>query len=88
MFGFGTMSVYQYGVLTAASDFTQVNLNFTLCHTPADPSFAIWGYWYFFFGQFYLNLASYCFLVFMWPMKNLFYWMFFSRKEKVKTHLE
>ena len=86
LFGFGTMAIYQYGVLTGLSDITKVNLNFTLCHSPADASFDIWGYWYFFFGQIYLNIASYVFIIIMWPVKNLFYWIFFKSNGKKELH--
>ena len=78
------MAIYQYAILTGISDLTKVNLNFTLCHSPADASFDIWGHWYFFFGQFYLNIASYLFLIIMWPIKNIVYRIFFNKG--VKTH--
>jgi hypothetical protein len=58
IFGFSTMTIYQYVVLTPVSRFSKVNLNFALCHTPADPGFDMFGYHYFFYGFMYLGCVE------------------------------
>lgn len=53
------MSLYQRTVLFLVSSFSTVNLNYILCQSPADPFAQRFGSWYYIFGEFYLNLASY-----------------------------
>ena len=86
IFGFGTTIIYQYALLAPVSDWSLVNLNFTLCHSPADAGFDLFGYWYFFVASIYLNFFSYIFLILMWPVKKLFTWIFFAKP--VKWHTE
>lgn len=78
------MVIYQTLVLTTLSDISEVNLNFTLCHSPADPFFKVLGYKYFLYAQLYLNIGSYICLVLMWPIKKGFYWLFFSGTARIK----
>jgi hypothetical protein len=59
LIGFATFSIYQRTVLFIVSAFSTVNLNFVLCMSPADPFAKRFGSWYYIFGEFYLNLASY-----------------------------
>lgn len=73
------MCLYQFGILTILSDLTYVNLNFTLCHSPADPGYDWFSYGYFFMGQIYLNFSSYVAIIIMWPIKRVFAWLFFKR---------
>lgn len=75
VFGLATMTIYQYAVLTPASRCSKVNLNFTLCHTPADPGFDIFGYWYLLFGWFYLGVFSYITRLILYPARWLLMWV-------------
>jgi hypothetical protein len=56
---FCTMVFYQLCVLVPLCLATKVNLNFALCHSPADPFFPYIGYHYFTGGVVVLNLFSY-----------------------------
>jgi hypothetical protein len=47
MASFGAVAVYQLIVLVPIGFITQVNLNFSLCHSPADPFYPHIGYHYF-----------------------------------------
>lgn len=58
MASFGTMVLYQLIVLLPLCLITMVNLNFALCHSPADPFFDYVGYHYFTGGVIVLNLFS------------------------------
>jgi len=57
--GFSSFAVYQLAVLAPVSILTKGNLNFALCHTPADPIYKMFGYHYFSIHNFTLNLASF-----------------------------
>lgn len=59
MAAFATMVIYQLTVLTNFGILTQVNLNFALCHSPADPFFPHIGYHYFTAGVVVLNVFSF-----------------------------
>lgn len=58
MSGFASVVIYQLSVLQYLSLFTQVNLNFVLCHSPADPFFPHINYHYFTAGVVVLNIIS------------------------------
>lgn len=58
MASFASMTIYQLGVLVPISLLTQVNLNFSLCHSPADPFHQFVGYHYFSGAVFALNFFS------------------------------
>jgi hypothetical protein len=53
------MVLYQLIVLAPLSKLTMVNLNFTMCHSPADFSYPHIGYYYFVACAFVLNICSY-----------------------------
>lgn len=72
LLGFATASLYQYVLLMPVSRFSKVNLNFTLCHSHADPAFGVFGYGYFLMGFFYLNFASYVIRLVFYPVRWLF----------------
>ena len=59
MAAFGTIAIYQLYVLVPFSRSTMVNLNFALCHSPADPLYPIVKYYYFAFCTVFLNIFSY-----------------------------
>ncbi len=59
MASFATMVIYQLGLLLPLSLLTQVNLNFALCHSPADPFYSYTGYHYFTAAVAVLNVLSY-----------------------------
>lgn len=59
MAGFASVVIYQLTVLQYLSLFTQVNLNFALCHSPADPFFEHINYHYFTAGVVVLNIISF-----------------------------
>lgn len=59
MASFGTIALYQFLILVPFSRNTMVNLNFALCHSPADPLFPTIGYYYFVVCTAFLNLSSY-----------------------------
>lgn len=69
--GFSTMGIYQCMILTTVSRLTKVNLNFTLCHSPADPFAKACGHWYYLYGYFYLNFGSYVVKWLMYPIRWL-----------------
>jgi hypothetical protein len=56
---FSTIALYQFWVLVPFSRSNMVNLNFALCHSPADPSFEIVGPYYFVVCTLFLNIFSY-----------------------------
>lgn len=56
---FATIAIYQFLVLGPFARLNMVNLNFVLCHSPADPSFEIVGYYYFVVCTLFLNIFSY-----------------------------
>lgn len=58
-------------ILTTVSRLTKVNLNFTLCHSPADPFAKASGHWYYLYGYFYLNFGSYVVKWLMYPIRWL-----------------
>jgi len=58
---FSTIAFHQFWVLVPLSRSNMVNLNFSLCHSPADPSFPIIGCYYFVACTFFLNIFSYIF---------------------------
>jgi hypothetical protein len=47
MASYSTILAFQMLVLTVISRALRVNLNFTLCHSPAEPFFDAYGYHYF-----------------------------------------
>lgn len=59
--GFATFAIYQLIVLGPLSIITKANLNFALCHSPADPIYKIFGFHYFSIHNLTLNLASFIF---------------------------
>ena len=63
---FGTNSIYQFAILGTLSITFMVNLNFILCHTPADPWFWFYGYHYFIIGYFVLGFISYVIRLLIW----------------------
>lgn len=73
---FATMVIYQLLLLTPVSRFAQVNLNFTLCHSPADPSFEYIGHHYYSIAMIILNIISfiarYIIYGFLLPLKQLY----------------
>ena len=76
---------YQRVVLSSLSHLMNVNLNYSLCGSFADPFFVPLGKWYFFFSEFYLSLFSY----FMKIKVVLFVWVWrgierviYKRKDK------
>jgi hypothetical protein len=80
IFGFSTMTIYQYVVLTPVSRFSKINLNFALCHTPADPGFDMFGYHYFFYGFMYLGLLSYMTRLILYPAR----WIVMAAISKIR----
>ena len=59
MASFGTKVIYQVGVLLPLCLITTVNLNFALCHSPADPFYPYIGYHYFPAAVIVLNVISF-----------------------------
>jgi hypothetical protein len=55
---FGTKVIYQLLLLAPIGRLTQVNLNFALCHSPADPSFEYIRHHYFPTAMIVLNIIS------------------------------
>lgn len=55
------MALYQLAILGPISIMTMANLNFVLCHTPADPLFPYVKYQYFVVCTVALNVFSYIF---------------------------
>ena len=55
---FSSLCIYQLTWLLFISRTTMVNLNFVLCHTPADPAFPHIGYHYVTAAIFVLNIIS------------------------------
>lgn len=76
MCSFGTMVIYQLILLAPIGRFTQVNLNFALCHSPADPAFPYIGYHYFTCAVAVLNVFSfigrYGLFIVLLPLKYLY----------------
>lgn len=56
---FAVYSIYQRTILFSVSIVSDVNLNYILCMSSADPFAKLYGYWYYVFSEFYLNLSSY-----------------------------
>ena len=56
---FCSVCLYQLLILTPLSRISMVNLNFTLCHTPADPIFESVKHHYYFIYMFILNIFSF-----------------------------
>lgn len=71
IFGFATVSLYQYVILTPISRLTLVNLNFALCHSHADPGYDLFGYRYFLMGCIYLNFFSLVTRLLFYPARAL-----------------
>lgn len=59
MTSFSTMVIYQLVVLVSIGLLTTVNLNFSLCHSPADPFYQYVGYHYFTGAVLLLNFLSF-----------------------------
>ena len=55
------MALHQILILAPFARVTKVNLNFALCHSPADPLFDTVGCYYFVICAFGLNVLSYIF---------------------------
>ena len=76
MCAFATMVIYQLLVLAPVGRLTQVNLNFALCHSPADPSFEYIRHHYFPTAMIVLNIISaiarYIIYGFLLPLKQLY----------------
>jgi hypothetical protein len=84
LMGFSTMVLYQYIVLASVSRLAKVNLNFTLCHSHADPGYDLFGYGYFFAAVIYLNIFSYVTRLIMYPARVIFNMVFLRKKETLK----
>lgn len=70
---FTTMALHQVLILAPLSRYTKVNLNFALCHSPADPLFDTVGCYYFVICAFGLNLLSYIFRWVSYFIAKVFY---------------
>lgn len=55
---FSSIALYQFLVLVPVSRINMVNLNFALCHSTADPTFPIFGIYYFIVCTLSLNVFS------------------------------
>jgi len=73
--GFATVTLYQYVLLMPTSRLSMANLNFTLCHSHADPAYDAFGYHYFLLGCFYLNFFSYIIRLILYPGRALISFM-------------
>ena len=56
---FSSFTLYQLIILFPLSLMSSVNLNFVLCHTPADPTFEYIKHYYFVVAILLLNIFSY-----------------------------
>ncbi len=59
LIAFTSLCLYQLLVLFPLSVLTAVNLNFALCHSPADFTYQLFGSHYFAISMFSLNLYAY-----------------------------
>lgn len=84
--GFATLIIYQLTVLTSLSRLLKVNLNFSLCHSSADPFYALSGYLYYACATIHLNFASYVFRWFSYLIANL--WAMLFSNSKTRTELK
>ena len=72
---FSSIMIYQVGILAPMSRIFMVNLNFTLCHSPADPFYDKIGYYYFAVATIHLNMASYVFRWFTYLQIRMANWV-------------
>ena len=56
---FSSIALYQLLILVPFSRINMVNLNFALCHSTADPTFPIFGIYYFIACTLSLNVFSF-----------------------------
>ena len=56
---FSKIAFYQFLVLAPLSRMNMVNLNFALCHSPADPSYEVIGPYYFIVCALFLSVFSF-----------------------------
>ena len=70
---FSTIALWQFWVLVPFSRTNMVNLNFALCHSPADPSFDVVGPYYFVVCTLFLNFFAYLFRWLSWIQIKIVY---------------
>lgn len=63
IFSFSFFVIYQRIVLFSLSHLTTANLNYTLCHTPADPFYPVFKQYYYIFSEFYLSFMAFVVLI-------------------------
>ena len=69
---FSVLLLCQVWVLTPLSRIFKVNINFTLCASPAEPFWPGWGYHYFTIECFFCNFVSICVRILMHAYTSLF----------------
>jgi hypothetical protein len=72
---FGTILAFQMLVLMTTSRALKVNLNFTLCHSPAEPFFDDYGYHYYTIEIFNVCLIAYAVRLTTYLYVEAFYWV-------------
>lgn len=72
---FATFGAHETLILVPFGRWLKVNLNFALCHSPAEPFFPPFGYHYFTIEFFNLCLISYIIRLFTWAYTKGFFWM-------------
>jgi hypothetical protein len=82
--GFGTMIAFQTIVLVPFGRFLKVNLNFALCHSPAEPFYPRFGYHYFALEVFNLCIIAYfvhlASSLSVWAFSKAHWWAWGSRR--------